>query len=381
MKTEQKTILRDYITSCLEKGHAISVIMKRLQYVGWTREQIENTYRDILITSGIPVPDGRNVTDHNVKRATVLDIVMQIFSFFILGIVAVSSGVLLYGIINMVFPDTVTDIYDPRSLASVRSVHYAISTLIIGYPSYVLVMRMWLRKGDDTEKYQESAITKWLTYIVLLLASMIIMGDGITMIFYILQGELSVRFFLKAVTILVIAGGIFGLYYHERKKMQYHHMIAWGIFRRFAVFYGIFFSIVIMTGMFVTGSPQAQRERTLDTKRSEDLAMLAQCIASFANQYEHLPVDLDDLYARSSYCSFVQDPLTGQAYKYRVIVAQKREGDVQSAIYELCADFSRENHMQKTGAYVTDHKWHVHGAGHICIQDEVVTKNFTSYIQ
>jgi hypothetical protein len=259
--------------------------------------------------------------------------------------------------------------------------HYAIAALSVGYPLYIWAMRFWLRKGDDPSRvYHESAITRWVTYVILLIAAVTIIGDVITVIFYVLQGEFTMRFVLKACAILIIAGGVFGTYYFERKKMHYHVAVPMTVFVKFGYAYAIVFVFAIITGLFVTGLPHVQRERALDEKRSEDLATIAECITTFAMQYERLPINTDELYKRLSYCVPVSDPQTGQAYTYHIIAAQQREGDVQSAVFELCAVFS-EDTREKDSTFVERRrnvdKWHVHQSGNDCITETVVTKNFT----
>ena len=63
----------------------------------------------------------------------------------------------------------------------------------------------------DPEK-RSSKVRKWLTYITLFIAAGIIIGDLITVVTGLLAGELTMRFILKALIVLVIAATIFGYY-------------------------------------------------------------------------------------------------------------------------------------------------------------------------
>jgi hypothetical protein len=51
-----------------------------------------------------------------------------------------------------------------------------------------------------------------LTYLTLSVASGILIGDFITLVYYLLSGELTIRFILKVLTVAAIAGGAFA--YH-----------------------------------------------------------------------------------------------------------------------------------------------------------------------
>lgn len=375
--------LQEYIMERVQQGSAVHDVREQLRIVGWTETQIDHAHKEAMIALGVPVPTMDDVHGNNITASSTVDIIVNVFSFIMLGVVAIACGVLLYSIINTIFPDPISSMYDVYTRASVVSMHYAIAALIVGYPMYVWAMRFWLHKGDDPSRvYHESAITRWVTYIVLLIAAVTIIGDVITVIFYVLQGEFTMRFVLKACAILIIAGGVFGVYYFERKKMHYHVVIPMKVFVRFGYIYAIIFVLAIMTGLFVTGLPQAQRERTLDEKRSEDLATIADCVTTFAMQYERLPVDMDELYKRLSYCVPVSDPETSQEYTYHVVTAQQREGDVQSAVFELCAVFAQDTQesVNLSERRVFD-KWHIHQSGQDCISETVVTKNFTHTVQ
>ena len=67
---------------------------------------------------------------------------------------------------------------------------------------------------------KSSKIRKWLTYITLFITAGVIIGDLITLIFNLLGGELTLRFILKVLTVLLIAGIIFGYYLWDLKKEE-----------------------------------------------------------------------------------------------------------------------------------------------------------------
>jgi len=56
-------------------------------------------------------------------------------------------------------------------------------------------------------------VRKWLTYLALLVAAGVVVGDVITFLAYFLRGDLSARFVCKIAVVLVIAGGVFWYYF------------------------------------------------------------------------------------------------------------------------------------------------------------------------
>lgn len=384
MENENKEqMLVDYVLDCLQKGITHDEIKKQLHAVGWSDDEVDGAYAIGLTRFGVPVPD-KNSDKVFSKKSTTVEIVINLFSFILLGILATALGILLFGIINHFFEDKLNTYYHSSSSATI---HYAIASLIISLPLYYWTMRFWFKRFREDEGKIESRLTKWITYLVLLATAITIVGDLIVVIFNMLQGEITIRFFLKALTIFVITGGIFGFYFLERKKIQYRKVIPARIFILFGwVVLGIVgFSIVL--GFIASGSPKTERKRTFDNTRESDLASLASCIGSYANEHKALPESLDDLKADSeySYCANKKDPETGLAYEYNIINKSFQSGQIKKGEFELCADFSLDSKGDNKDGnsiyYMNNSKWGEHIAGKNCDKEVVVMDKGTVIYQ
>jgi len=365
--------LAEYVSKRITTRASRAEIREELLAVGWSEEEADAAYRDGVVLFGAPVPtEGNRPTTG--KKSSTADIIINLFSFILLGNVAISLGVLFFQIINRYFPDPLVTVgfYDQQALAS--AMHYAIAALLIGFPPYCLTMRIWFRKFREDEGRTESRLSKWLTYIVLLAAAVTVVGDLITLVFTFLQGELTARFFLKAVTILVIVATVFGFYFFERRKIQYRKDVPTKVFRSFGFGVAgiIFFGLVV--GSFAGGSPEATRNWTFDNQRAENLRSLSQCIGTYAGRYGTIPASLAELNraSDSAYCSnYETDPETKRAYEYRVVTPSRQQGVVRVGEYELCATFALEG-TGTTGASVmngygtVNDVWSDHAAGHDC---------------
>ena len=215
----------------------------------------------------------------------------------------------------------------------------------------------------------ESRLSKWLTYIVLLIASGLIIGDLIAVVFNFLQGEYGARFLLKSLTILVIAGLVFSFYFFERKKIQYKKEISSNSFILPAIVSGVLVIAAIILGFVVGGTPLEARFRNQDIQRTNNLQELSSCINSFAYDNGRLPKDLGELKSgvRYSYCSSMAvDPETQKEYEYRA---------VSSGDFELCGEFARStvNEFPNVDYYG---KWQKHGKGRMC---EIQTVTFNQF--
>jgi prepilin signal peptidase PulO-like enzyme (type II secretory pathway) len=249
------------------------------------------------------------------------------------------------------------------------AIHYATASLLIAFPLYVATMRAWFRTFREDEGRTESGLSRWLTYLVLLIASVIIVGDLIAVLFRLLQDGVTVRFLLKALTILVVAGLVFGFYTLERRKIQYHRDIPRATFRAFGWTVAGIVAAGLVLGFIAAGSPETARKRAFDMQREADLQGLAGCVERYAQELGQLPASLDVLRksGRHAHCAnWMRDPETGQAYAYRIVTPSREQGPARVGEFELCADFSLASAGEAEAEGRRGTIWNVHGAGRDC---------------
>ena len=360
----------EYVVSRIRVGVAKAEIREELLAVGWSEEEVDAAYRDGVVALGVPVPNEGNRPTLSRKSSTA-DVIVNLFSFILLGIVATALGTLYFGIVEEVFPDPLSGTGYYSESAAMSSIHYSIAALLIGFPLYYAAMRIWFRKFREDEGRTESKLSKWLTYLVLLAASVTIVGDLIAVVFTFLQGEITARFFLKALTIFVIAGIIFGFYFLERRKIQYRKDIPRVVFRNLGSVVAVVVVVGIVLGFFAGGSPEMARKRSFDTKRASDLSTLSGCVESYATDLGALPTSLQDLRKSSmySYCAgSMRDPETNAEYGYRIVTPSRMQGAARVGEFELCATFSLPSSGTDGSAPYGDSAaiWNEHGAGRDC---------------
>ena len=199
--------LSRFVREALSKGIARTEIKTALLEAGWSAEQADaalNAYSEIAFA--IPVPAPRQYVS---AREAYLYLVL----FTTLFIAAFGLGSLVFNFIEQAFPDPVRR--DFRSDASIR---WSMSLLIVAAPIFLFtahrIRRMLL--ADRTKL--GSPVRKWLTYIALFIAAAFIIGDVTTLVYWVLSGELTVRFLLKVATVAVISGAIFGYYLYDLRR-------------------------------------------------------------------------------------------------------------------------------------------------------------------
>jgi hypothetical protein len=213
----------------------------------------------------------------------------------------------------------------------------------------------------DPEK-RASRIRKWLTYLTLFVAAVVIIGDLTYLVARLLGGELPPRFLLKALVVFLIAGVAFGYYLSDLRREESERPESRR--RGAAPLARVAATAILATlgvGLVMAGSPGVERQRRLDRQRVEDLRTLSAGIQDYYREYRALPDSLT-LLAQLPGAGWnrVRDPVTGVPYEYRPI---------DSLRYELCARFD--------AAETADSPEHVempgrpamfleHGAGRSC---------------
>ena len=260
----------------------------------------------------------------------------------------------LFGIINLKFPDTLT-YYGGDSLI------FALSSLLITFPIY-LILTWRLRKdiAEDPDKYNLT-IRKWFVWLTLFLAGGTIAGDLIALLRTFLLGEITTRFILKVLAVLIVAGATFWYYLYDLRRAQQSDtrlnktLLIGAVVCMIAIFVG---AIALM------GSPTQQRAFRMDEQRENDLRQIQWQILNYWQSKEALPASLEDIQDDFSGFTILTDPETKETYGYRVI---------SPLAFELCATFARASDDRKNSSLTPYYgssfdETFVHDAGRTCFE-------------
>ena len=141
---------------------------------------------------------------------------LYLVSFLTLYISAFSFGTLMFVFIDRAFPDPL-DFGGGRSSGPLTT---AIASVVITFPLYLLLMWRLGKDAATSPERRDSRVRKWLTYLTLVVAAGIIIGDLIFLLSSLLGGDLTGPFILKALTILAITGCIFGYYLWDLRQTE-----------------------------------------------------------------------------------------------------------------------------------------------------------------
>jgi hypothetical protein len=203
--------LQKFIAAVKEHGASDESLVGILENAGWPKAEIlaalAARYESL---TGISVPQGKRST------TPAKDAFLYLLSFLTLATWTISLGSICYSLIDSWLPDPLSPYRFGESLASQISTELA--SLIVTFPLYLFVMRVILSETKRAPEKLESGVRKWLTYIALLIAAAVLIGDVVTFLAFYLRGDLTSRFAAKVAVTLVIAGGVFWYYLGSLKN-------------------------------------------------------------------------------------------------------------------------------------------------------------------
>jgi len=281
--------------------------------------------------------------------------------FYMLSLVALifmalSAGMIIFQIINKHIVDVINQY---RGHYSPEALKFAISALIISAPIFYLTIKQIYKNLFSGALNRDSGIRKWLTYFILFVSSVVMLGWLIATVNSFLDGELTTKFILKAITAIGIAAAIFTFYLYDIKRSEV-------LGRKDRViqiyFYGSLVVViaVFIASLFVVESPTETRNRKLDNAILNDFDSLDMAIEEYYGDNGKLPNSLEIIKDEFTYISDEdsEDPETKKEYEYRIVAENK---------YELCAFFRSSNKDSEDNRYGYNKERWPHGAGYECL--------------
>jgi uncharacterized protein DUF5671 len=193
-----------FVRAALEKGQDRVAIASALDRAGWPKEEVANAlgaYADMPFPVAVPLPRA---------SLSAREMFLYLVLFTALYISVWNFGSLLFDLIDRVFPDVTQRRYGDRY--STEGIRWSVSALIVAFPVFLWTSRYIARRLTANPAGRLSPARRWCTYITLFIAVAALIGDGTTLIYNLLGGELTVRFVLKALVVAGIAASAL-LYY------------------------------------------------------------------------------------------------------------------------------------------------------------------------
>lgn len=264
------------------------------------------------------------------------------FFFISLGVVVslitsvVSFLVLLFESLNKKFPDALNSVYQyGYNSYNYETIRASLATLIIFFPVFLVISYIWVRECKEDIGYVNLTIRKWMIYLIMFLATLVIIIDLVTLVKYFISGEITLRFIFKALGALLVAFLVDFYYSFKMKNISFNSKQSkkWGMVC-FVVSLILFFGLVVWS-FFVMGSPAKQRAWRFDERRTSDLQSIQYQVINYWQQKEKLPASLSELSNPISSYSIPVDPEFSKNKVYEYIPKT-------NLTFELCATFTED---------------------------------------
>ena len=313
--------IAEFIDRSKATGASEQTIVGILTNRGWPEKEVyEALASHYERTTGVQVPQRAGA------GTAAKDAFFYLLIFSTLATWTIGLGSLAFTLIDRWLADTLfMTKYSPSY--DVYSAAESIASVLVAFPVYLLVSRAVLRNERGDPQKLNSPVRKWLTYMALVIAACVFIGDIIAALTYLLRGEITSRFLAKAFVVLVLSGGVFFYYFGGlRRSEDFGPGARWIGDKWMASISGGAVALVLVFGFSYIGSPSTRRMMRADERRVQDLYQLSDKINNVWNKETRLPAHLDELSDAT-----LADPITRIAYEYH-----PKEG----SHYELCAAFA-----------------------------------------
>ena len=196
--------LANFIDSAKKGGVEDDSIVGMLRHNGFSERRI---YRALGAYYGQTL--GTQIPARTQSGESARDAFLYLLNFITLGFWTVALGQIFYALIAHAFPDP-AQTYVEGSLRSEMSGQLA--TVIVAFPLFLLVHYLIARELGKRRDLYYSGVRRWLTYLALVLAALTVLADAIWFVTSLLDGEITTRFALDSLVLLVLGGGVFAYY-------------------------------------------------------------------------------------------------------------------------------------------------------------------------
>lgn len=292
-------------------------------------------------------------------KTSVKDFFLNLGAIVALYTTVISLLNLLFTVINNAYPQ----INSGYLYIGSQSISMPVATLIIFFPIFILLMWLLERGYKIEPEKKHLGVRRWLTYITLFVAGIVLAGDLVTVLYYFIDGqELTTGFILKIISVLVVILAVFLYYISDiRNKLT-------GVSRK--IWLGVSVVIVlgsIIWGFAILGSPRTQQLIKYDSQKVTDLQNIQYQVINYWQMNGTIPTSLADIKSSQQYVIIPTDPQSKTTYEYN------KTGQMT---FDLCAEFNKENTTNQNqypapisypvkGGLIQNDNWN-HPAGHQC---------------
>ena len=207
--------LDDFIRSAAARGADFAKIRSALTGAGWEQERVDKALGRYVETDlGVPAPKPRAFVSPRL-------FFMHCFYFVLLYLIAYNFISILFTFLDAYLPDGLGRkggfYYSYHSYSDpIRAIQDNLAALIVATPVFWLTERA-LEKAQIRAGQSIPRIRLILAYFTIFIGSCVLLGESILFVYYLLRGELGLRFMIK-VAILTLS--VLGIWAYHRTELS-----------------------------------------------------------------------------------------------------------------------------------------------------------------
>lgn len=205
--------LAPFVDHAREKGLDHATIRQLLLSAGWKDRDIAAAFCTRDLEMPIPAPPGLGPVHTRSPRPAAVprkarDAFLHILTFGSLFIWSTSVILLLLTYLDFAFPDPAWRTSDRRLQEILSIMRFQVAIIVVAFPIFLIMWNYLLREVRRNPQTGKSVIRRWLGNLTLFVCAITLSGDIMALIFFLLEGQMTTRFVLKAVVLFLTTGGL-----------------------------------------------------------------------------------------------------------------------------------------------------------------------------
>ncbi|MDP6446074.1 MAG: DUF5671 domain-containing protein [Pirellulaceae bacterium] len=205
--------LVEFVDHARERGLDHASIRHLLVSAGWSQSEIAEVFcsRELALPIPKPTRAAAKRTEGNRPQGSLWprrarDALLNLLTFGALVTSATTLILLFFTYLDFALPDPAWRVSYARLQEALSIIRVQLAILIVMFPTFLALWHFLLR--EVRLQPEKGAMRRWLGYLCIFVGAITLSADVITLLFHLLEGQLTARFLLKAGVLFTIAGSL-----------------------------------------------------------------------------------------------------------------------------------------------------------------------------
>ena len=205
--------LNQFVDHAVDKGLDRATIRQMLLSAGWKEQAIAEVFCTRELELPIPKPPVDTAIRPRTRSESVWprrarDACLHLLAFGALYTWATSLILLFFTYVDFAFPDPAWRTTQAAILETMSVIRVQLAILIVAFPVFLALWQFLLREVRRDPEKGKGATRRALSYLAILVGALTLSIDVITLIYFLLEGQLTIRLILKSCVLFAIAGSL-----------------------------------------------------------------------------------------------------------------------------------------------------------------------------